>query len=258
MPRLHLMEIEDQPWCPRLLRDGATDYLAEVMRRSRVYDAVAPVLADALQAGGTATIVDLCSGGGGPWASLAPALARRGVRVALTLTDLTPNVAALERLAARLPDARVAHMPIDARRVPASLGGFRTLFTAFHHFEPREARAILRDAAMSEGIGVFEVTQRSAAALAMVLPSPLVVWLLTPLMRPFRWTRLLFTYLVPLIPLLVLFDGVVSVLRSYTAEELLAMATEEAPELQWRAGVLRRRVASVTYLVGARRESPDR
>ena len=32
----------------------------------------------------------------------------------------------------------------------------------------------------------------------------------TPFVRPFRWSRLLFTYVIPLIPLLVLFDGTVS------------------------------------------------
>lgn len=253
MNRIHLIEIEDQPWCPRVLRDGATDYLAEVMKRVRVYDAVAPLLGEAVRASGATRILDLCSGGGGPWQSLARALARRGVAVELTLSDLTPNVAALDRLAAELPGARVERMPVDARRVPASLEGFRTLFTAFHHFEPEQASAILRDAARGEGIGVFEVTQRHPLALVGILPSPLFVWLLTPLMRPFRWSRLLFTYLVPLIPLLVLFDGVASVLRSYTVDELLAMALRESPELEWKAGVLRRGPASVTYLVGVRR-----
>ena len=250
MPRLHLIEIEDQAWCPRLLRDGATDYLAAVMRVARVYDGVAPMLAEAVAKSGATTIVDLCSGGGGPWATLAPALETLGARVDLVLTDLSPNVDALGAVAAGLPRGRAERGSVDARRVPGHLHGFRTLFTSFHHFRPDEATDILRDAARGAGIGVFEVTQRSPKALVGIVPSPLFVWLLTPIIRPFRWSRLLFTYLIPLIPLLVLFDGVVSVLRSYTAEEMRAMAERAAPELEWRAGTLALKTTEITYLIG--------
>ena len=53
---------------------------------------------------------------------------------------------------------------------------------------------------------------------------PLAVLVLTPAVRPFRWSRLFWTYLVPVLPPPILFDGVVSCLRVYTPEEMLAMA----------------------------------
>ena len=44
--------------------------------------------------------------------------------------------------------------------MPDELGGFRTLFNAFHHFPPERARAILEDAVhKGQGIGVFEFTR---------------------------------------------------------------------------------------------------
>src|SRR2546422_6427005 len=47
--------------------------------------------------------------------------------------------------------------PVDATQVPGDLHGFRTIFTAFHHFRPAQARAVVADAvAKGEGIGVFE------------------------------------------------------------------------------------------------------
>ncbi len=253
MPRLHLFEIEDQPWCPRVLRDGATDYLAEVMQRGHVYDGVAPLLAEAVRASGADTIVDLCSGGGGPWRVLGAALTALDADVRIVLSDLEPNVTALERTAAAMPGARVERRSVDARQVPAALRGFRTLFTAFHHFEPEQAREILGDAARGHGIGVFEVTERSLLSLVGVLVSPLTVWLLTPLIRPVTLSRLVFTYLLPLIPLLVLFDGAVSVLRSYTVAELRAMAEQAAPDLHWTCGRIRLPHAAVTYLIGVPR-----
>ena len=63
----------------------------------------------------------------------------------------------------------------------------------------------------------------------------IVDWLLTPRMRPFRWSRLLFTYLVPLIPLVVLWDGIVSCFRTRTPEELLEL-TKSFPQYNWTAG----------------------
>ncbi len=71
-----------------------------------------------------------------------------------------------------------------------------------------------------------EATSRSPAALAMMVLVSLAVLLLTPAIRPFRWSRLFWTYVVPLVPLAVTFDGVVSCLRIYTPEEMLALGAQ--------------------------------
>ena len=68
-----------------------------------------------------------------------------------------------------------------------------------------------------------------------MLLMPLFDWILTPTMRPFRWSRLLLTYLLPLIPLVVLWDGIVSCFRTRTPEELLAL-TRSFPQYAWQAG----------------------
>jgi hypothetical protein len=69
---------------------------------------------------------------------------------------------------------------------------------------------------------VFEIGDQSRRPLvvAAIFLMPLVVLLVTPMIRPFRWSRLFWTYLVPAVPFLVLFDGVVSCLRTYTPDEL--------------------------------------
>ena len=61
---------------------------------------------------------------------------------------------------------------------------------------------------------------------------PVFAWILTPRMRPFRWSRLLLTYLLPLIPLVVLWDGLVSCCRTRTPQELLAL-TKDFPQYDW-------------------------
>ena len=64
------------------------------------------------------------------------------------------------------------------------------------------------------------VTDRRGASLLAMLTTPFFVLLHTPKIRPFSWSRLCFTYLLPVVPLIVMIDGVVSCLRSYTTGEL--------------------------------------
>jgi hypothetical protein len=54
---------------------------------------------------------------------------------------------------------------------------------------------------------------------------PIATWLFVPFRRPFRWLRLLWTYLIPVIPFVLLFDGLVSCLRAYSVGELRDMTS---------------------------------
>jgi len=70
--------------------------------------------------------------------------------------------------------------PVDVTGVPDELVGFRTLFSAFHHFRPEQARAILGDAVRKhQGIAIFEGTYHSALAMFLMLLVPLMVLLVT-------------------------------------------------------------------------------
>ena len=257
MGRIHFFEFNDQPWLPASLRDAATDYLQYSARVLGVYGpGVVERLGLALGRAPSRRVVDLCSGGGGPWLSLRDALERAGYEVdEVRLTDLFPNLAAFEA-ARRASGGKVAFHPepVDATAVPAGLDGFRTMFTGFHHFRPAEARAILADAVESRrGIAIFEATDRGPLALAAMLTLPLVVLAVTPFIRPFRWSRLFWTYLIPVVPLMVLFDGIVSCLRTYSTGELLAMARDAGGDYAWEAGrepIGRGGPIGVTYLVG--------
>lgn len=255
LPRLQLFEIEDQRWCPRFLRNTITDYLGFLLNTFAPYAVVAGPLARAVARCDDREIVDLCAGGGGPWGDLWPRLVGAGAPVRrVRLCDLYPNRAAFARLAAASDGFIVAEAePVDAAAVPARLEGFRTLFTALHHFPPQRARDILGDAVHARrGIAAFEVTRRTPLAIGAMLFLPLLLLLATPFIRPFRWHRLFWTYLVPVIPLAVWFDATASCLRSYTPRELDALAEPFARGYEWRSGTWRVRWLwpRVTYLIG--------
>lgn len=255
MPRLHLFELEDLPWFPRTIRDLATDYLHFMETQFALHRPVVPLLRDAVQKSGSTRVVDLCSGGGGPTLALHEALITDGLTIPFTLTDKYPNLAAFRSLAATHPQGiSYVEDSVDAADVPRGLIGFRTMFNAFHHFAPAAARAVLRSAVdAAQPIGVFEIPERAIAMTIPLLFTPLYVAVATPFIRPFRWRRLLWTYLLPLVPLTCWWDGIVSQLRAYTVSELkeLTRGLGDA-DYDWQAA--RIRIGStpghVTYLIG--------
>ena len=255
IPRVHLFELEDQAWFPSLIRDFATDYLEFMEARMALHRQVVPLLADALRATGSSKVVDLCAGGGGPVVALREELAREGVNVGFVLTDKFPNVPAFRRLEERDPGIEGYREPVDATNVPPQLTGFRTVFNAFHHFKPEDARAVLQSAVSArQPIGIFEIPERTIPiVIATMFFVPILVLLSTPLITPFRWDRILFTYPIPLVPLTCLWDGTVSQLRAYTPDELNALAASLGDVgYRWTAGKVRGRDSPIhlTYLIG--------
>jgi SAM-dependent methyltransferase len=204
-----------------------------------------------MQQTGARRIVDLCSGAGGPWGELL----KDGWDVTVTLTDRYPNLAAFASAQACCPE-RLAYRtePVDARQLPADLDGMRILFNSFHHFRPCEAREILADAvARRAPIGIFEVTELTPGKLLAVFSVLLLALAAAPFARPLSLSRLFWTWCVPLVPLCLFWDGLVSLVRAYTPAELAELAAvASSDDYRWEAG----RIVPpwpgvpVTYLIG--------
>jgi hypothetical protein len=258
MKRIHFLEIGDEPWCPRAIRRGVTDYCRFVTEMSGCFNPVAPPLAAALRQTGARRILDMDSGAGGPWLRLLPVLRKLGVDVPVCLTDHDPNIEGLER-AQKLSQGAITYIaePVGATQVPAELSGFRTFFSAFHHLRPGQARAVLADAVTKgEGIAVFDWARPSLLLFPLLLATPLRVLLATPFIQPFRWSRLFWTYVVPALPLVLLFDVVVSLLRMYSVPELRDL-TAGLDHYHWDVGTVRARPIPIrlTYLIGVPKET---
>ena len=142
LPRLQLFELEDQSWFPATIRDLATDYLHFLEARFALHRPAVPLVAEMLRLSKATHVVDLCAGGGGPMPALLHALAADGMKPQVTLTDRFPNVPAFQRMADGSNGQICFHTePVDARAIPPELHGLRTLFNAFHHFDPSAALA---------------------------------------------------------------------------------------------------------------------
>lgn len=256
MGRLKTPEIEDLSWCPDFVRNGVTDFLQSMQMVRCFYGVVIPRLRHALEESGSRCIVDLCSGAGGPWMQILQGLSSLdGQSWQLMLTDKFPNHQAARHLHAEasLP-VHYCPSPVDALDVPQNMRGFRTLFGSLHHFSDDQARNILSDAVRhQEGIGVFEMTQRKPSNVISMFLLPLFFWMLAPWIRPFSWSRLFWGYVIPVLPLVLMVDGILSCLRSFSRAELIRLV-RELPESNYCWEVGEERVGcwpfSVVYVVG--------
>ena len=120
-------------------------------------------------------------------------------------------------------------------------------------YASEEAQQILQNAVDRQApICIFEAQERNLLTLLQFSLSPINVLLSTPFIRPFSLGRLFFTYLVPIVPLFVFWDGVVSVLRTYSVEEMTEMTKQlkDGDRFVWEVGKVKNGPVTNLYLLG--------
>lgn len=200
-----MRELEDYSWFPGSFRRHQMDFLSLLALKFGIYRPAKPHIEHllALQQNGDWT--DACSGSGGPVISMA------GHHKVL-LTDLYPSFEDLN-----LPEnIRFHGAPSDITAGLPPGKGLITLFNCFHHFTPQQQAGIIeRCRQAGRPVLAVEILEPSVRSMVSVIFTTTIGhWLLVPLMKPFSLKRLFFTYLLPLHTLSVLFDGIVSVIRS--------------------------------------------
>jgi hypothetical protein len=176
-------------------------------------------------------------------------LKKLGYEATAKLTDLYPNPNSALR-----PQISWESKPVDATHVSPEINGVRTMFSAFHHFRPVAAKAILKDAFDRRcAICIFESATGTLLGTFTALLIPINVLVLMPSARPFRWGYLLFTYLIPLLPLVIFWDGLISMLRIYSSGEMKKLTADmHAPDYAWEISRIKMRSVpgGLPYLVG--------
>lgn len=160
--------------------------------------------------------------------------------VQFILTDLHPHIENWSQAASRSPNLHFSPDPIDASNAPMDLLAnhlnttlppsiiktkkpFRLYNLAFHHFDDPLARSILRNTVeTSDGFAIFELQDRSLCGflaccllgIGVLLSAPLYAW---------RWrspATLFWSWVIPVLPFVLVFDGWMSALRTRTADEV--------------------------------------
>lgn len=242
--RLTLFEFEDQPWFPNVLRDYQTGFIGFTAGFSKLYEAVP----DLLEKAGARRVVDLASGAGQPAAESTARL--RNLGGTLLLTDKFPNKAAVE-FADEHSGITYLKNPVDLTQPFLPEGDTYTLFNAFHHFDEDTRLDIIKRAQSKGGtLLVFEPLRRNVFTFFQVAAATLIGPLLfTPFIRPFTWSRVFFTYLLPVGIAVTFWDGAVSVLRALSEADCERLRLRaEAAGIALEYGTLRSRTGRITYL----------
>ena len=255
MARIHFFEIEDLSWCPDIVHSGVTDALRFIADKTKGLNPIAPLLRSAIQTTQTDRILDIGSGSGGPWLTLIKEIQSSDKPVKVTLTDIKPNLESFKYVSELDKNIDFIAEPFDGTEIPESIPGFLTSFNSLHHLKPSDLKLFLENAIKQKrGIALFDGEDKKLlGSLVMLLSFPML-FLLIPFVRPFSKGRLFFTYIIPLIPIVILFDGIVSFLRTYSKDELLeclgTVAGED--EYDWEVGVHRveKNPFGISYLIG--------
>lgn len=253
MARIHLFEFEDLKWFPPFLRNYMTDFLQFISNTFDIYKPIVPIIEEGLEKSKTNTIIDLASGGGGGLLNLNAHLLENNSNIKIILTDYYPNIEAFKQTKKSAENIEYIEISVDALNVPKSLKGLRTQFLSLHHFKPIQAQQILQNAVNNNSaIAIFEAQERNLKSIIFMLLSPINVLFMTPFIKPFKWGRIIFTYLIPILPILICWDGLVSVLRTYSIKELngLIGKLDNGATFAWKLGKVKSGPSKITYLLG--------
>ena len=252
MKRRHVLEFEDLAWFPEWLRNCMTRVLVVFSRVIGATDALGRLVGRAAEEQRVDGIVDLGSGSGGVMPEVVESLRAGGAAgLHLTMCDLYPNEDAMRAFNREGGPSHLRYLPepVDARDLRAAPPGLKVMANSFHHMRPEDAAAILSSAQSSrQPILVYELADHRipfplwCAGLVIGLPIvALSALALTPLVRPLSARQLLFTYLIPIIPLFYAWDGQASMPRIYGLSDLdeLLSSLEDTSDYVWEKGVAR-------------------
>ncbi|HEB28908.1 MAG TPA: hypothetical protein ENI05_14320 [Porticoccus sp.] len=235
--RLHLFEFNDSPFCPAFLRNSVVEILGRTIKSAGFYDPVLPIFNQFCDTSKCTEILDLCSGSGVPIASLLESLQKKGkTDIRFHLSDLYP-LEYNQAFAAQNPPHSTSYTktPIDAVNIGESPEHqARTLIAAFHHFRPEQARKILEDTVKSnKAIFILEPFPRQIKTTLPFIIKSFIPGMLNPLhSREDKILKMLFTTIIPIIPLIGWWDTIVSALRMYNREEYLELV-KDFNHYQW-------------------------
>jgi len=220
--RRQLFEFTDLKWWPKYLRSMITTFLHANIEKYKPYSKKLDIIAKAMNSNKDNQIIDLCSGNLGPWIHLQEKLEKHyHHKTNIIFTDKYPNHKFTEKIQS-LDNCSYYSESVDARDVPNELIGIRTIFNGFHHFTPKDAYAIIDNSIQSnQPIIIFELLSRNWSDIIIVaIFTPFYTLLTLPFFMKLTLKNIVFTYIIPIFPIIFTWDTIVSHLRCYTEEEI--------------------------------------
>jgi len=264
MKRIQLFEFEDYDWFPSWLRVCMTNLIVVLHKLLGVSDVLANLVAQALIKSKATQIVDLGSGSGGAMPEVMKILHGfdRYKNVNLIMTDLYPNAEVVTKFKSQNnPNIKYHESSVDATDIANAPLGLKTMVNCFHHMNPKNARKILESAQKNkQPLLIYEMAQNNIPQLVwwVLLPISLAILMIsvlfmTPFVKPLTWKQLVFTYIIPIIPICYAWDGQASMPRMYTLKDMdVLLEGLETDEYTWEKAIMYRKKGKKlgTYVLG--------
>jgi hypothetical protein len=231
MKRLELFEFEDYNWLPGVIRSGITNILMVLHRLAGTSDVIARLIKEIKVKHNFTQIVDMGSGSGGPMFEVIKKLndSDEKEEVNLVLSDYHPNPTIVDNTNQQnIPNVKYHENSLDATNIGDTPEGLKTMIASFHHMDPEKAKKILKSAESNrQPILIYEIAKNNVPTLLwwILLPISLVILIvmsmvMTLFVRPLSLFQLLFTYVIPIIPIIYAWDGQASLMRTYTFDDV--------------------------------------
>ena len=238
MKRIQAFEFHERHECPKFLRDSVVEILGHGMRLSSCVYSSVELFKKFYDYSNSDKILDICSGSGEPASALISGLKKHGIyNIKFIISDLFPKIDAMENVKKNHPQhVEIITESVDATNVPKFDNiKSRTIINAFHHFKPDIAQKIIEDCVKKRhSIFIFEAFPRDLLRFFSILPASAIGYLINPFItKENKILKVIFSYIIPIIPLLGLYDGIISVLRIHNKEELMEMVKNSSQDYDW-------------------------
>lgn len=255
MKRVHLFEFEDLKWFPNWIRICMTRLIMVMHKKFKTSEDMATLLAKLIKRTNKTKIIDLCSGSGGPMLDTISQLVsvHKIENIELVLTDLYPNLEDAKRINQTNDCISYRTIPLDATNLDNDIKGILTMVGSFHHMKPNLAKSILREAQRKEQpICIMEINKKFPITLWwLFIPlSAILCLFITPAVRPLTIKQIIFTYLIPIIPICFAWDAVITSGRIYRMDDLNTLLEGlKNDNYTWEKGIIKGSSEKI-YLLG--------
>ena len=264
MKRIQLFEFEDFSWFPGWLRICMTNLIVILQKMIGIPEVLSGLIANVLRKKNLLNIVDLGSGSGGVMPEVMESLRndQNLKNIQMVLTDLYPNQEMYKKFNINRND-QISYLEtsVDATNIANAPEGLKTMINSFHHMPPKKARAILESAQRTnQPLLIYEMGVNNIPLLIwwLFLPISLIILIImvlfmTPFVKPLTWRQIVFTYLIPIIPVCYAWDGQASLPRMYTLKDLdVLLEGLGSDNYTWEKGYAKKKNGKKqgTYLLG--------
>lgn len=240
-----LKELEDFKWFPSILRRWQMDFIGSITAWTKLYSGLVPVIQDLVLKNKITVWQDVCSGSGIPAIYIHQKL---NTSIPLQLTDKYPDVSFVntQHINYRLEETDIQLLQPSSHRL-------YTMFNAFHHFTEKQQTDFANKMKNSNApFFVAEILEPGIFNCIKIFFTTILVQLITaPFIKPFSLPRLFFTYIIPVNLFTITYDGIISVLKSKTAEDYRTLLQHiSSPQYKISVQQLNNFKGNIIYITG--------